>query len=672
MNSSRSAYRAELPVVLCPHPAVPAGSTSSITALRRRALWRFLAAALGFCAVSLAASAFAVELRWNPNPERDIVRYELAYGTRSGVHDRSIDAGNATQARVDGLAEGSTYYFVVRAVNAAGKKSQASKEIAWTLPATPLETQPLVPRSGWSLGSVDSEETEGYAATRAFDGDPATFWHTRWSGSATPPPHELRIDLGSLRALKGFRYLPRQDGYAVGTLRQYEFLTSTDGSTWTLAASGSFASGTSEKQVLFSERAARHIALRCLSDHAGSDHAAIAELNAIQGETPITPPNEAPLASDDDLITDQDQSVGFSLSASDPENAPLTYQIVTAPAHGTLSGTAPDLLYTPDAGFSGEDFLLFRVSDGTRVSENARITFTVVPVITEPVNHPPVFSDGTFRLDPGTELVAYPATSLAGSASDPDDDEVLTFSKRSGPAWLAVAADGSLSGTPPAGSRGENRFGIRVADAAGASADAELVLVVRPAAEPPPPPPPSTEGPLPWTVSTLGSPGGKPASAYKSKSFRFLSAGNLSDAADAGIFTWQTLTGDGEIVARIESFKNARSFGRAGLMIRSSLAPGARHVFAGVNGNGNFRWIRRLKTSGETLMEKCGPGETPATWVKLSRQGATLSAFKSSDGSTWTRMGSTTIELGPCYIGLFSCGGKGRSASIAFSEVKLK
>lgn len=670
MNSSRSAHPAELPVVLRPHSAVPAGSSSTRSTLGRQALWKFLAAALGFCLVSLAASAFAVELRWNPNPERDIVRYELSYGTRSGVHGTTVDVGNATQASVEGLAEGTTYYFVVRAVNAAGKKSQASKEISWTLPATPLETQPLLPRAGWSLASVDSEETDGYAATQAFDGDPATFWHTRWTGSATPPPHEIRIDLGATRSVKGFRYLPRQDGYAVGSVRQYEFLTSTDGVTWSLAASGSFASGPAEKQVLFTGRTARHIALRALSDHAGSDHAAIAELHAIEGDTPITPPNEAPVAADAAFTTDQDQAVDFPLGASDPENAPLTYQIVTAPAHGTLSGTAPDLCYTPDPGFSGEDFLLFRVSDGSSFSENARITFTVSPKVTDAVNRPPVFSAGSFTLADGTELAAYPEASLAGLASDPDEDDALSFSKLSGPAWLDIAPDGSLTGTPPAGSRGQNRFGIRVVDASGASAEAQLVVLVRPAADEPPPPP-STRVPLPWTVTTLGKPGGKPASAYKDKAFHFLAAGNLSETGDAGVFTWQTLTGDGQIVARIESFRKARSLGRAGVMIRSSLAPGARHVFAGVNGNGNFRWIRRLKSSGETLMEKCGPGETPAAWVKLVRKGATLTAYKSTDGNTWTRMGATTIELGPCYIGLFSCGGKGRGASITFSGVTV-
>jgi hypothetical protein len=61
--------------------------------------------------------------------------------------------------------------------------------------------------------------------------------------------------------------------------------------------------------------------------------------------------------------------------------------------------------------------------------------------------------------------VAYAAAlqTLAASAADPDGD-ALTFSKLGGPAWLVVAADGSLSGTPAAGDVGLNTWSVRVAD----------------------------------------------------------------------------------------------------------------------------------------------------------------------------------------------------------------
>src|SRR6185312_11098900 len=74
--------------------------------------------------------------------------------------------------------------------------------------------QNLISQSGWSLISADSQETsaEDGKATNAFDGSTSTFWHTQYTGGATPYPHEIQIDLGATYALDGFRYVPRQDG----------------------------------------------------------------------------------------------------------------------------------------------------------------------------------------------------------------------------------------------------------------------------------------------------------------------------------------------------------------------------------------------------------------------------------------------------------------------------
>lgn len=67
---------------------------------------------------------------------------------------------------------------------------------------------------------------------------------------------------------------------------------------------------------------------------------------------------------------------------------------------------------------------------------------------------------------------------LRGAATEPDSGDTITYSKVSGPAWLNVAANGRLSGTPDAGNTGSNRFIIRVSDNHMASDDAVLSLSV--------------------------------------------------------------------------------------------------------------------------------------------------------------------------------------------------
>ncbi len=44
-------------------------------------------------------------------------------------------------------------------------------------------------------------------------------------------------------------------------------------------------------------------------------------------------------------------SVAIVLLATDIDNAPLTYAVATKPRHGTLTGTAPNLTYTPVVGY---------------------------------------------------------------------------------------------------------------------------------------------------------------------------------------------------------------------------------------------------------------------------------------------------------------------------------
>lgn len=90
----------------------------------------------------------------------------------------------------------------------------------------------------------------------------------------------------------------------------------------------------------------------------------------------VSETNDAPTALAASYYADTNQPAAITLSASDPENDSLSYEIVSGPDNGGLSGTAPDLTYTPDNSFTGFDSFTFRVSDGP-LSSNATVTIKV-------------------------------------------------------------------------------------------------------------------------------------------------------------------------------------------------------------------------------------------------------------------------------------------------------
>jgi len=85
----------------------------------------------------------------------------------------------------------------------------------------------------------------------------------------------------------------------------------------------------------------------------------------------------APVAADQQVSTFRYTPVAITLAASDVDSASLSYAIVAAPASGVLSGTPPDVTYTPTGGFYGTDTFTFAASDGEKTSSAATVTVTV-------------------------------------------------------------------------------------------------------------------------------------------------------------------------------------------------------------------------------------------------------------------------------------------------------
>jgi len=68
------------------------------------------------------------------------------------------------------------------------------------------------------------------------------------------------------------------------------------------------------------------------------------------------------------------------LTASDANGDPLTFNVLSNPANGILTGIAPNLTYTPNTSFTGNDSFTFNANDGTEDSNTATVSITVDPI----------------------------------------------------------------------------------------------------------------------------------------------------------------------------------------------------------------------------------------------------------------------------------------------------
>ena len=129
---------------------------------------------------------------------------------------------------------------------------------------------------------ASSQEAGEGDASHLTDGDPNTIWHTMYSVTVAKYPHWVDLDAGEVKNIKGFTYLPRQNG-GNGNIKDYSIQVSQDGKTWGEPVhKGTFANNTKEKKVEFAQPVkARYIRFNALSEQNGQDFASGAEITIL-------------------------------------------------------------------------------------------------------------------------------------------------------------------------------------------------------------------------------------------------------------------------------------------------------------------------------------------------------------------------------------------------------
>jgi hypothetical protein len=201
----------------------------------------------------------------------------------------------------------------------------------------------------------------------------------------------------------------------------------------------------------------------------------------------VTTENSAPVAEDQSVATDEDTVTPITLTATDVDGDSLTYSVVNPPAHGTLSGSPPDVSYQPSADFNGPDGFTFRCDDGLLPSNVAAVSITVAPV-----NDPPTAGSDSFAVTRGqVSVVAAPGVLGNDGDIDGDDLQAQLVAPPAHARSFVLNPDGSFSYTHDGSVAAGDSFTYGASDGSLTSPATTVSMAVNPSV-------------VTWYVSTTG------------------------------------------------------------------------------------------------------------------------------------------------------------------------
>jgi regulation of enolase protein 1 (concanavalin A-like superfamily) len=228
----------------------------------------------------------------------------------------------------------------------------------------------------------------------------------------------------------------------------------------------------------------------------------------------------------------------------------------------------------------------------------------------------------------------------------------------------------STSCSPASGSKfsvGTTSFSCTAVDAAQQKSSCTSKVVVAAPSQP------ALTLPAPWLNQDIGSVGVAGSVSYASGAFTVRASGQqIWNTVDGLHYVYQSLTGDGTIVARVNTLTGGASSQSNGVMIRETLDTNSKHAYVAFS-QSQIYFTNRTTTGGSTAAQTL-TGKTLPYWVKLTRSGSTFTAAASADGVTWVQVGTPrTINMTTSvYVGLaVSSGQNSALATATFDNVSL-
>lgn len=158
--------------------------------------------------------------------------------------------------------------------------------------------------------------------------------------------------------------------------------------------------------------------------------------------------------------------------------------------------------------------------------------------------------------------------------------------------------------------------------------------------------------PLPWRNGDIGSPRAGLASLTGGVFTTAASGTDIWGNSDSFHYVYQPVNGNVTITAQVTSLDATNPWAKAGVMIRDGLGADAKNAFIAVTPANGVNFQRRIAAAGASTNTQ-QTGAAAPYWVRLVRSGNSLTGYYSTNGSSWTQLGTETISLtNQVYVGL--------------------
>lgn len=125
-------------------------------------------------------------------------------------------------------------------------------------------------------------------------------------------------------------------------------------------------------------------------------------------------------------------------------------------------------------------------------------------------------------------------------------------------------------------------------------------------------------------------------------------AGASSGSSDSTNYRYGVTTGNIEMIGKLSNQAGASAYATAGFMMRDSLDPTAAQASIWVSPSNGVTFTCR-QANGGNAVTTLGPTVATPVWLRLVRSGTTAAGYYSTDGLSWTLVGSSQITLSAFY-----------------------